>query len=61
MGPRDSGRDLSRQSSLNSSISASTDQEGCNLIIWDVAIACLALSVKVTCYFDPTCCRSVAD
>jgi D-alanyl-lipoteichoic acid acyltransferase DltB (MBOAT superfamily) len=47
-GPRDNARNLSRQSSLNSNTSASTNQEGRDLIIWDIAIACLALSVKVT-------------
>ena len=47
-GPRNNARNLSRQSSLNSNISASTNQEGRDLIIWDIAVACLALSVKVT-------------
>ena len=47
MGPRNDARELSRQSSLNSNTSASTNQEGRDLIIWDIAIACLALSVKV--------------
>ena len=42
---------LSRQSSLNSNISASTNQEGRDLIIWDIAVACLALSVKVKLLF----------
>ena len=41
-------RNLSRQSSLNSNTSASTNQEGRDLIIWDIAVACLALSVKVS-------------
>jgi hypothetical protein len=44
-------RNLSRQSSLNSNISASTNQEGRDLIIWDIAVACLALSVKVKLLF----------
>jgi len=63
MGPKSISRNLSRQSSLNSNISASTDQEGRDLIIWDLAVACLALSVKVTFIFvfDATCCGSVAD
>ena len=47
MGPRNNARNISRQSSLNSNSSASTDREGRDLIIWDIAIACLALSVKV--------------
>ena len=47
-GPRNNTRYLSRQSSLNSNTSAVTNQEGRDLIIWDIAIACLALSVKVT-------------
>ena len=47
MGPRNNAGNISRQSSLNSNSSASTDQEGRDLIIWDIAIACLALSVKV--------------
>ena len=46
--PRNDARYLSRQSSLSSNTSASTNQEGRDLIIWDIAIACLALSVKVT-------------
>ena len=46
-GPRDNARYISRQSSLNSNTSASTNQEGRDLVIWDIAIACLALSVKV--------------
>ena len=46
-GPRNNARNISRQSSLNSNTSASTNQEGRDLIIWDIAIACLALSVKV--------------
>ncbi|KAF8797634.1 hypothetical protein BYT27DRAFT_7237189 [Phlegmacium glaucopus] len=46
MGPKNNARNLSRQSSFNSNISANTDQEGRNLIIWDIAVACLALSVK---------------
>jgi hypothetical protein len=51
-GPRNNARNLnlSRRSSLNSNTSASTDQEGRDLIIWDIAIACLALSVKVLCF-----------
>ena len=49
--PRNNIQNLSRQSSLNSNISASTNQEGRDLIIWDIAIACLALSVKVLCFF----------
>ena len=48
MGPRNNVRNLSRQSSLKSVTSASTNKEGRDLIIWDIAIACLALSVKVT-------------
>jgi hypothetical protein len=40
-------RNISRQSSMNSNTSGSTNQEGRDLIIWDIAIACLALSVKV--------------
>ena len=47
MGARNNARNISRQSSLNSNTSASTDQEGRDLIIWDIAIACLALSVKL--------------
>ena len=47
-GPRNSTRYLSRHSSLNSNTSASTNQEGRDLIVWDIAVACLALSVKVT-------------
>ena len=46
-GSRNNARNISRQSSLNSNTSASTNQEGRDLIIWDIAIACLALSVKV--------------
>jgi hypothetical protein len=47
-GQRNNAQNLSRQSSLVSNSSASTNQEGRDLIIWDIAIACLALSVKVT-------------
>ena len=46
-GPRNNALNLSRQSSLNSVTSTSINQEGRDLIIWDIAIACLALSVKV--------------
>ena len=58
--PWNNARNLSHQSSLNSNISESTNQEGRDLIIWDIAIACLALSVKVTfiCVFGA---MSVAD
>ena len=54
-GPWNNARNLSRQSSLNSNTSASTNQEGRDLIIWDIAIACLALSVKVTLVFLALC------
>ena len=47
-GPRNNTRNLSRQSSLTSNTSASTNQEGRDLVIWDIAVACLALSVKVS-------------
>ena len=46
-GPRNNSRNISRQSSMNSNASAITNLEGRDLIIWDIAIACLALSVKV--------------
>lgn len=43
----DNARNLSRQSSLHSNVSANTNKEGRDLVTWDIAIACLALSVKV--------------
>ena len=46
-GPRNNSRNISRQSSMNSNASAITNLEGRDLIIWGIAIACLALSVKV--------------
>ena len=54
-GERNNSRNVSRQSSLNSTTSASTYQEGRDLIIWDIAVACLALSVKVTLVFLALC------
>ena len=50
-GTRNNARNLSRQSSLNSNASASTNLERRDHVIWDIAIACLALSVKVSLLF----------
>ncbi|CAA7264492.1 unnamed protein product [Cyclocybe aegerita] len=38
---------LSRQSSLDSITTTSTEREGRDLVVWDIAVGCLSLSVKV--------------
>ena len=54
-GPRNNVRNLSRQSSLNSVTGASTNQKGRDIIIWDIAIACLVLGVKLLFVFLALC------
>lgn len=47
LGLRFSSCSPSRSASLNSQTSTCTEHEGRDLLVWDIAVACLSLSVKL--------------